>query len=440
VARKVLDHFQKYQWTGLFWFPEAEEQRFSGKVEYSPEIGIKVEILATDMALLRKEGIRKKLIYGMVEGIGITYITLIDVVLNPTSTLFSQKLITTFKGNASFLAEAVIPEGFQCNSIELQYEEQFENMFFWPLKKEVQLLEYVKNPMIILDQDTKISMTMNSWGTEILSVEEIDTLFWSTNDEKFQELKNTVSNLLEEHELIKRTSLIPTFKIEKHKSTLQNLVSIESTWRAFWQLLIDQKLYPVSIWANIESNEPFLNSIPLLYNFYKPIKLASDTASIMPHLPISIHSFGKPENDLSIVSDALKKWFSMPYEPKWALVTYGLSEILTNDVLTSSARYVSLIAEVETLLNLLGHQNTQIDTLVESYASQKWMDELSQVLPQQGNDKLGKYLKETRNVIVHPKLAEQQKYIKYWNFAQNKLLFQKAYAYLGPVNTNKLNN
>jgi len=39
------DQNSNYEWIGTFWFPDGEKDRFSGKVTYSPEQGIKLKLM-----------------------------------------------------------------------------------------------------------------------------------------------------------------------------------------------------------------------------------------------------------------------------------------------------------------------------------------------------------------------------------------------------------
>src|SRR5690606_15244247 len=101
----------------------------------------------------------------------------------------------------------------------------------------------------------------------------------------------------------------------------------------FWELLIDQNLLPINIWLHVPNkeadNDPTRTEIlPLLRNYYRPIKKTASRETILPMLPINIWSFGESKNDLSLITPALQKWFAIRSDSRWAPVISGIINIL----------------------------------------------------------------------------------------------------------------
>ena len=444
MPRIELNHFESYEWTGLFWFPESRDKQFSGKITYSPEIGIQVEIVTTSS--LSEKGkdrtIARKLMHGIVDGVSVCHLTLINIRLSSFTIKHADPPIRTFKGVASFLLQDIFDlDALSFDVVEFRYEKQFENIFFFR-GKENALLAYNKGPKVTLDGGIEISMSKSSNATPVLSKDDLDTIFWSENDEKFQEFKNAFQNLIQEgiFEVYRRTTLFPTFKVTQPQSTIDDLLKIEEKWRTFWELLIDSRLFPTSIWLNVnrfgdtvdaDGNPitiPYKESISILKNYYKPIKITEGDVSFHS-LPINIGSFSGGPNDLSVVKSAMAYWFLILDDPKWHSVLYGVKAILSKTGYPDTDRYVALIAEIETLLELLDHKNKDLDFFIDTYASAKWKQQLSGALVKLKNDSLGSFLKGIRDVIAHPKAAGKAKG-KYWDVAKDPILLQIPYAYL----------
>lgn len=79
----ILDHSEKYEWEGTFWFPENEEKRFSGKVTYTPDKGVRFELFSiSDFADLKRDVLSKKRLFAVVNSQNPTPVTLINVHLS----------------------------------------------------------------------------------------------------------------------------------------------------------------------------------------------------------------------------------------------------------------------------------------------------------------------------------------------------------------------
>lgn len=434
MTRKALEHNESYEWTGLFWFPENEENKFSGTVTYSPESGIQIELLTTNF--LSEDNLNRKLVYGAVTGDVTNSITLINVSLNLGTMHFGQTSVRVISGTAEYLLQGFMVDELTFDSIHIQYEEQLENIFFRPVFRERDILAY-ENSEISPGEGIKISMSLNSQGTGVYSEHDIDTIFWSHNEEKFKEFKASMAKFLEDKslKLFKRTSLFSTFKIEKPESTLRELCSIEEQWRSFWELLLDQELLSGSIWLKVpyqrEGDDKICTEmVPILRNHYKSIKRNKKrSATILQHLAININSFGGPRHALSVVNPAMTWWLQRKNDPSWNPVIYGVTRILKRKrQLAETPHYISLLAEIQTFLNLLNKEPENLDTLINQYATDEWKNSLSEILPLQG-DTLGKFLSDIRNAIVHPKGADL-KYKRQLPIIQEINLFQKVFAYL----------
>ena len=97
-----------------------------------------------------------------------------------------------------------------------------------------------------------------------------------------------------------------------------------------------------------------------------------------------------------------------------------------------TTKFMSLVSEIETLLDLLGYAVTNIDTLVEHYACDKWKNEFALLSDSRDkNQSIGKWISEIRNTITHPKSASKKSNGKYLPIVQDELKLQKIYAYIG---------
>lgn len=45
MPKQAVSHFESYDWLGLFWLPGDTKDTFSGRVTYSPELGVKLEVV-----------------------------------------------------------------------------------------------------------------------------------------------------------------------------------------------------------------------------------------------------------------------------------------------------------------------------------------------------------------------------------------------------------
>lgn len=435
MVHKALDHFESYEWTGLFWFPESEDNKFSGTVRYSPESGIQLELLTMEFS--DSEKFHKKLLHGAVTGEVTNSISLLNVSLDMGTMHSGQSFIRVHRGTAGYLLQGFLVNELTFESLDLQYEEQFENIFFTPAHKERQIIAY-ENTQAMPDKDTKISMSMNWQGAGMYTEEDIATTFWSRNEEKYKEFKAAMAGFLEDDsfKLHKRTSLFPIFKIEKPNSSLQELFTVEDKWRAFWEFLTDRELFPKNIWLKIEytmqgRDTIFNEMVPLLRNYYKPIRTSQKrSAFIFQYLPINMMSFGDTWHDLSVIDSAITKWFTLKNNPDWNPVMYGLARILRRKRrLAETPHYIGLVAEIQIFLNLLNKEPENLNTFIDAYATEEWKASLFKLLPLQQKETLGKFLSDIRNAIVHPKGAAE-KYKRQLSIIHDLHLFQKIFAHL----------
>lgn len=442
MARKALDHFQNYEWKGSFWFLEREDVQFQGTVKYTPGTGLNIDLFIYKPPFPKKE-LAGKIMHGTVQqGNDITQITLFNVFLSNNGIMCSHDYyIERLRGSASILIQGFHFINNNFSKIDVKYEESLENIFLTPIKKEIKILKYNNNPSITLkSNNTKIALTMDSWGHNIFPEDDLDTIFFSNDEEKFLQLKQNIAPFIQEKnfELFKRTSLIPIFRIETSETTLNKLLIIEYRWRTFCQLILDNKVFPINIWlhfthTNINpktSEETVYNEqYPILQPQYQPINKSS-SSRMLHHLPINIYSFGAQENDLSILSTSLDKWFQLNDKSEWSTILNAIRQLIGNNNFADTTRYVALISDIETYLNILGHGQTHVDSLIKNYADQKWKDEVYNLIGTNlGTDTAGQFFHNIRNAITHPKSAQKDNG-KYWKVIQDRYLFQKCFAYL----------
>ncbi len=110
------------------------------------------------------------------------------------------------------------------------------------------------------------------------------------------------------------------------------------------------------------------------------------------------------------------------------LSSYGKNEMV------EPPQYVSLVAEIETYLDLLRENNTNVDRLIELRADQEWKEEILEwANVKSENETIRKWFHEIRNVIVHPKSGRDKNKGKYWRVASDSFTIQKAYDHLSEL-------
>lgn len=404
---------------------------------YTPEVGIRLELLTSDR--YAEYGYTRKIIHGALSGDFGGEITLFEVSLSLGNSSFGGQAPTQFyRGFAGYLVSGfLLDENQNYEDLIIQYEDQFNEIFFFSPRKEKDLIEMDAASELVIDEHTFIKVQQDSTGADIRP-DEIDTHFFSRTPEPYEQFKEQTSSLIEDLglELYRRNYLKPQFKLHREGSSVRELFELENTWRSFWELLTDRSMYPVQMLVKVsyktqKSDEIYYKNCSLLKNFYKPIKARSSVSvRIQQNLPIHFGHFGKLSEGLSCTQNSFLKWDELVNDPQYQPVKLGVKRVLkSRSGYASRSDYLILISEIETLLDLLGHNKTNLETLIQIHSTENWEDELRGILKEHlFEESLSCYLTSIRRVIAHPKSATKK--VKYQNILDDQFLFQKVYAYL----------
>ncbi len=262
-------------------------------------------------------------------------------------------------------------------------------------------------------------------------MEEMDSIFWVNEKTHLEKIKTAVKSIMEDGDfhlfLRKKDYLVVTFSIEN--KGLDPFREVEFNWRHLWQFIADQRISIKIARVNISDQN---HSFPALLSDGGQQEKGCK-ASSQNDLPISINSFGEESSDLNlgIIEKTIQKWFRISSDDKYKPVLHGIRRALQNkNKMVDTIYYVSLVAEIETFLDIQGEKNT-VDRLVELYADQDWKDGFMEFgTCKSEKETIGKWFHEIRNVIVHPKSGKKKSGGKYWRVASDPFQLQKAYAHL----------
>lgn len=136
--------------------------------------------------------------------------------------------------------------------------------------------------------------------------------------------------------------------------------------------------------------------------------------------------------NLSVIEKPILEWFVISNDEQYKPVLHGIQRALQGkNEMVDTPQYVSLVAEIETFLDLQGEKNKKIDRLIELYADPEGKDGfLELATDKSGNKVIGLWFHEIRNAIVHPKSGREKYKGKYWKGASDPFTIQKAYAHL----------
>ena len=248
------------------------------------------------------------------------------------------------------------------------------------------------------------------------------------------ELKKNIAQFLDKHknEIGIREKPRTVIKIKQRTSDIRRYSETENKWRSFFELIIDKPITIKNAYIGVEfisnTDRKYITQKAILFQQY-PIPTHRGTNWHKYHLPITIDSFSGEKNLLRL-QEPYKKWHQLYDDEKWKIIIYGIKSIIYNDKLIGNKDFVILFSYIETVLDILGYKENNLDQLIFNYADDKWKDEVNNLLKNLPNkDSPGKKITELRNAIAHPKSAEKEKG-KYFAIITNETLMQKIYGYL----------
>lgn len=421
---KKFDYNKSYNFTGIFWFENEYENRFSGSLDYTPEKGIKLSLISfteNGGSYLPLDGycaIQK--MFGTVQqdGKGLN-ITLLDVLLNEgTISCGSNGCSKTLHGSARILIANAHLQNDRIKYFDILYDDNFKSLFFYHTSSEnvCEVLPYAKKPIRL--SNLAISFDVFYSAIPLYSADQLENLFCEIhpNQKKssLKSLKNITSKFLETHQDVLgiRKNSEAVIKFKGNSFSVNRYLKAENKWRAFFELLLDQPIVINSAWIAIEYDAPegkkYTSSKPVLFQQYpQPNRNITHWHKFL--LPINIDAF-EGNGNLSRIQQPYEKWNTLYNDKKWQMVLYSLRSIIYKRDLIRQEDFLILISYIETVLDLLGNQITNIEQIIELYATSMWKKEFNKLLKDlPKNVSIGINVHELRNCIAHPKSAEKKK-------------------------------
>jgi hypothetical protein len=324
------------------------------------------------------------------------------------------------------------------DKVMFQYDEHFENIFLNSASRESDAIKFSKGDSVHTNCGYEISMDINSFGPIMFSADQIDTVFHANDDETLQKIKDAVDPIIKSNSssLVKRKETALAVLFQKEDAVFQDIFRKEEIWRSYWDLIVDHQISVKNIWlyTQYSSDDGAIkyNKRPFLCSFLLPRKQRRKP-SILGHLSLDFYSFGAQEQNLSVVEKAMNAWLEINENPDWIPVIDGIQRILgANNDLVDSTKYVSLISEIETFLDLLGEKKSNPENIIELYASSEWKSEFAKLnfdLPQ--SKSYGEWASQVRHSITHPVKTKDKAGGKYRTISSDTFQLQKLYAYIG---------
>ena len=439
-----FDYSKNYSFSGIFWFENEFDNRFSGTLEYTPEKGIRLSLVSTTLNgtsyLIFRDSCAIQKMYGTIQHNGnSTNITLLDVMLGKRADVFGESGASMLlEGNARFLIADIHLKENKIKSLNLEYDDCFKSIFFYHTSPEevAEIQPFIKKT--IKSSNTNISFSVFYVQSPFYDVNQLDDMLCDTfphkNKSPMKELKKIIAKFLETHKheigIRKKTRSIITIK--GRFDNLRKYVEIENKWRSFFELIIDKpitiKNASVGVEYILEDSRKYTTQKAILFQQY-PIPTQRGANWHKYHLPITIDSFlGK--NDLSKLQEPYERWSQLYDDKKWNVVINGIKSIIYNNKLIGNEDFIILVSYIQTVMNILGYKKDDIDQLILGYGDKKWERDVNNLLknvPKKGT--LGKKISEIRNSIAHPKSAEKENG-KYFAVITDEILMQKIYGYL----------
>lgn len=397
---KKYDHFEEYEWIGLFWaetIPNESEisMEFPGKLTYSIENGVQLSFLYPAVKKIKK----LKYIHGALEnGEKCTLFGDFD----PDRFGFHFGEISIYKAKITFNSvifgiHTTTEDKFDGISLDLtNFQEFCHPQGFLDLAK------YSEKPIFAeYHGDIEISL-VNSAKFKQLEFN-VDTLFHCRNEEAGLEIKNAIKEVIEKYkgeEILTRTD-IGWELLLKNKNGLTIYEAMKNTLliEQFLSLLIFSPTRRTRLNVLNRSDEQpdrfkYLPTLTTLFDISKfKEKVLKANLSHM-YLPINGRNidFGK----------TIKNWFA-EYE-KFQMYAFSLSNKFgrTTEPEIRSEIIVNL-AQIEAIANSLGKtkSNEKYDFPISHYDKGQIRETLRRSLKLSESEKIGAALSELRSEIAH---------------------------------------
>jgi len=300
-----MDIFSEHIWFGDFFFPDDYDNRFSGKLNFSPESGIELFYLISSDAKLGSTDV----LHGILETGEAC--TLFGKFSTDHSGFTVKQGFSSKKGSVAFSFLVIgdhlsVTPAFQEIIFSLSSMEEF----FVPKDFKAQV-KYKKEPLLTWSLpygrlEVGLSATFNLVGSDITS------RIYSQNDAANTALQAAYRNVQEEnpnaffmhrerisyHAYLKTNELVGCEDLYRHISNLAGLFAI----------LVNAPVHPEEITVNLPGNGEYL--LPTKINLLPSISLDSRTIALAKH---NRSHFNMPLTNSTInLESVVKKWLEMP--------------------------------------------------------------------------------------------------------------------------------
>jgi hypothetical protein len=432
-----LNHDQQYEWTGTFWFPEAMDVEFAGKVLYTPEKGVRISLFNTTGNGFHRKS--KYIMHGIVRHDEKTIsITLFEVFLQATDTTLGGVWSENIEGWARALVAGRLLDNLNISGLCLDYDDSFYNFLMYD--KEISVAAMFSDNPATVDKVKFCLTTVRALGRNMVTPDDFDNIicsFTPKSKKVIYKFKQLVKPFLNQHkyELLWRTDANIGVHINAGRKKLPDYRKIERIWRWFWNVLLGFPVATPRCWVHITekiNNTNICNTLPMLSSDYRPPKRQRKQCPHHMSLPINIRTFSQ-NADLGVFNKPLERWFAIHRDKNWQTLIFGVMEIIERDSgIIQQKEYVILVSYIETLQNLQGKaKSSDLNGFISAYASKEWIsniEKLTKFKPAEDGN-IGKCLCEIRNAIVHPK-AHLKKNGKYYDIANEEFLLQNIYGNL----------
>lgn len=432
-----LDHRNSYEWMGTFWFPDKSDERFAGKLSYTPEQGISVFIL--NISKKRFGNKQKIIMHGVVrhdnESVPITLLeTFFQTVGVNISTISSEGV----KGSARALVFGEVLDKFNVSGLYIDYDDNFYQ-FFLQNKMISNIAKFADNPIVVNKANILLTIA-NATAQTVYSTDDLDDVlcvFARNSKRVMQDFKERVKPFLEQNKyrLLKRTETNIGVYIKDGYKKISKYRTFERIWRLYIEVLLDCQIDVNFCWVRIGKKRKEKISYRLcamLGDDFRPNKVSVNKKLHHLFMPINLRAFSA-DNDLGTLNTSVVNWFNVYYKPGWNNIIQGIKEIVHREhPLIEQKDFVMLISYIETLQNLQGvPKNSDVDRFVIENLSSIWIKKIKLLLGYKvTQDKnLGNCLCEIRNAIVHPK-SQNKNNGKYYKIANNEVKLQNIYGIL----------
>lgn len=430
-----LDYRNSYEWTGSFWFPDAQENKFAGKLTYTPEQGITLFIF--NMSNIRLGDKQKLIMHGIIRHENNTVpVTLVELFFQSPALNISAVSSESVKGTVRVLLMDCLLDKFSVSGLYMDYDDNFYQFLFRE-KTISAVTRFLDKPAII--QKYKLFLTIvNARAQTIYSPDDFDDIIcaFSNNPKRvIKKFKTYVEPFLEEckYSLLKRLETNIGIYIKLGYKKLSFYREFERIWRLYMEILLDYKININYCWISVQNKSTRYNKLcPALLEDFKPANTRDNKKMSHAFMPINLKAFALNDG-LGTLNVSINKWFDIYKKPGWNNLIDGIKDIIYREhALIRQRDFVMLISYIETLQNLQGvPKSNDIDRFVTKNLSSKWIRKLNRLLEYKivQDKNLGNCLCQVRNAMVHPKSQNKNKG-KYYKIANNEVKLQNIYGIL----------